>query len=117
MIVVTHFFDTATDIGLLYEWGVLYKKQQRAHKEGKKFYENVDMGFFFFFSLAVILYYRIGSAVHVHKLTKSFQSAIMQFIFDYYILRLLYVNLVKMHKYKPMEMVKIIRGMEGYYVK
>ena len=110
--VASHLFDTVTDFGLIYEWGILYKMQQDDENflGGKK---TVDIGALFFCSLFVVIYYRIGSAFQVYRLNHSFSDAIYQFLFDFFIIKLVYINLVKMHSYKPLEMVKIMRGIEG----
>ena len=45
--------------------------------------------------------------------TQSRSDALLQLIFDFYLIKLIYVNIVKMHSYKPLGIVKIFRGIEG----
>ena len=110
LIVVSHFFDTATDIGLVYEWGSLYYTKLDTDPE---YLKGVDIGTLFWCCLGVIIYYRIGSSFQVYRLNHSLSDAIWQFLFDFFLIKLIYINLVKMHSYKPLEMIKIMRGIEG----
>ena len=40
-------------------------------------------------------------------------DTLLQFVFDFYLLKLIYANIVKMHSYKPLDIIQIYRGIEG----
>ena len=103
---IAHFFDTASDIALVLEWYILYKK-------GTYSDEGISMTSLFFCSLSVLIYYRLSSMYEVFRFSQSIKDSILQFIFDYYLIKAVYVNIYKMRSYKALSFVKIIRGLEG----
>ena len=109
---VAHFFDTATDIGLIIEWYYLWQRQEEKHV-GYTYLENIDMFVFFILAFVVLIYYRIVSTYYVWQFTRSKLDSILQFVFDFYLIKLIYYNLAKMRSHKKLELVKIMRGIEG----
>ena len=129
---VAHFFDTATDIALVIEWYNLYQLQSNAQLEQDNIYNNnnsnmdnvgelpnylrssnINMKTMFICGLLVLIYYRLTSAYTVYKLSHSKMDSILQFIFDFYLIKAIYINIYKMKSYEPLSFVKIIRGFEG----
>eukprot|EP01084_Bolivina_argentea_P059891 109410_1 len=52
---IVHFYDTATDIGVVYYWYGLMKNEQ---KHGNDYYQSVDMTVFFWCGITFLLVYR-----------------------------------------------------------
>ena len=107
--VIAHFFDTASDIALILEWYILQQKQSN----DKNYLKGVDMTALFYCSLSVLVYYRIESMLEVYRFSQSPKDAILQFFFDFYLIKAIYVNIYRMHSYKALSFVKIIRSLEG----
>eukprot|EP01084_Bolivina_argentea_P299663 516548_1 len=59
---LVHFYDTATDIGVVYFWYTLHKNEQ---KYGDDFYQSVDMTVFFYCGITFLLLYRILTLCYV----------------------------------------------------
>eukprot|EP01084_Bolivina_argentea_P127043 224760_1 len=59
--IIIHFYDTATDIGVLLSWYYLYQDELNGTN-----YESVDMGTFFWASCFVLIFYRLLSLVIVY---------------------------------------------------
>eukprot|EP01084_Bolivina_argentea_P065915 120169_1 len=51
---IVHFYDTATDIGVIYNWAELAKDEKTIN------YESVDMKTFFWCGVSFLLVYRVG---------------------------------------------------------
>ena len=107
----SHIFDTASDVALAVEWYILYMKQLNDKTFFKKY--NIDMETMFFCCISVILYYRIISSWQIYKFSHSFKDVFLQFLFDFYLIKLIYVNVFKMKSYSPLKYLKIIRSCEG----
>eukprot|EP01083_Nonionella_stella_P002235 6438_1 len=56
MPLVIHFYDTATDIGVIYNWAELMEKEQKPGKD----YRSVDMKSFFWCGVAFLIIFRVG---------------------------------------------------------
>ena len=108
--VVSHFFDMASDIAVAWNWYLLWQIQA---DENPDYLKNTNMGALFACCISVMFYYRIATAYKIYKLTKSKFDSILQFFLDFYILKLIYVNIVKMHSYKPLNILLIYREVEG----
>ena len=106
----THFFDTATDIALTWQWYLLYQIQL---KENPMELQNIDMFAFFINSIIVLIYYRISSAFEVWQFTRNKNDAILQFLFDFFLIKLIYINIFKMRSYIPSQVIKQFRMIEG----
>eukprot|EP01083_Nonionella_stella_P002236 6439_1 len=57
MPLVIHFYDTATDIGVIYNWADLMKKEQTHN------YESVDMKSFFWCGVTFLIVFRVGMLI------------------------------------------------------
>ena len=106
-----HYFDTATDIALIWEWYLIYKSG---------IYDNDDnddngpsMYTLWICALLTTIYYRLTSMYYVWKFTRSIKEGIFQFVFDHYLIKMIYVNLFEMNSTKPLQLIKLIRGFEG----
>ena len=106
-----HVFDTASDIALAIEWYILYKKQLNDATFLSEY--NIDMTTMLFCCISIILYYRISSSWEIYKFTHSFMDVFLQFLFDFYLIKLIYVNVFKMKSYSPMKILKLMRSIEG----
>eukprot|EP01084_Bolivina_argentea_P284002 486575_1 len=53
---IVHFYDTATDIGVIYNWNELMMKEKSPDTN----YESVDMEIFFWCGIAFLILYRLG---------------------------------------------------------
>ena len=96
---LTHFFDTATDIALVWEFYILKEMNQFDN-------QDVDIDAFFLLSLGVLMYYRISSAFEVWQFTGNKNETILQFLFDFFLKKLIYVNLFKMKSYQASHIIK-----------
>ena len=103
---LTHFFDTATDIALVWEWYLLYKNDTYSS-------ENIYMFAFFMCALSTIVYYRISSAYEVFQFTGNKWDALLQFFFDFFLIKLIYVNMFKLRSYSASYIIKQFRMLEG----
>eukprot|EP01084_Bolivina_argentea_P019311 35920_1 len=56
---IIHFYDTATDIGVIYNWAELAKDEETIN------YESVDMITFFWCGITFLLVYRVGILCYV----------------------------------------------------
>ena len=105
-----HYFDIATDIALIWEWYLIYQS-------GSDSDENDDRGpsmfVLFVCALATTIYYRLTSMYYVWKFTRSYSEGIFQFVFDHYLIKMIYVNIFEMNRDKPLELIKLLRGFEG----
>ena len=113
---MAHFFDTATDIALVMEWYHLFEFQKNNANDDLPNYlnkDNIDMKAMFICSLSVLIYYRITSAWIVYSLSNSKMDAILQFLFDFYLIKAIYVNIYKMKSHEALPFVKMLRGFEG----
>ena len=108
--VVSHFFDMASDITVAWNWYLLWQIQA---DENPDYLKNTNMGALFACCIGVMFYYRIATAYKIYKLTKSKFDSLLQFFLDFYILKLIYVNIIKMHSYKPLNILLIYREVEG----
>ena len=108
---LSHVFDTASDIALAIEWYILYQKQLNDSNFLKEY--NIDMEAMFWGCCCVILYYRISSSWEIYKFSHSFFDVFLQFFFDFYLIKLIYINVFKMKSHSPMKMLKIMRSIEG----
>ena len=107
---VAHFFDTSSDIALVIEWYYLYQLQKNGDYKSVKI---IDMEAMFICSLSVLLYYRITSSWTIYSFSNSKMDTILQFLFDFYLIKAIYVNIYKMKSYQPLGFVKLLRGLEG----
>ena len=64
-------------------------------------------------SPSVIIFYRLSSMYKVYTFSHNISDAILQFMFDFYLLKIVWVNIYKMKSYKALPFVKIIRDIEG----
>ena len=109
----SHVFDTASDIALAVEWYILYQKQE-FDETGTFLNEyNLDMRAMFFCCISIILYYRLSSSWEIYKFTHSFSDTFLQFLFDFYLIKLIYINVFKMKSYSPLKILRIMRSIEG----
>ena len=106
--IVSHFFDTATDIALVMEFYIL-----RENKSEYDYLQDVDMNAMFLCSLAILFYYRISSSFEVFRFSQNKFDTICQFLFDFYLIKLVYVSLFKLKTYKKADIIKVMRGIEG----
>ena len=111
LIVVTHFLDISSDIAVAWGWYILYKKQQAG--TAPDVVKNVDMGTLYWCCIGILIYYRIASSYKVYMFTQSKKDAFWQFWLDFYLIKMIYINMVKMHSYKPLGLIRIFRGAEG----
>eukprot|EP01084_Bolivina_argentea_P070031 127387_1 len=82
--VIVHFYDTATDIGVMITWYTLYKD----HID----YVSVDMAVFFWGSVAILLFYRFIGGVISYQFDTDihFCCRILMIIFDAFIFEAIY---------------------------
>eukprot|EP01083_Nonionella_stella_P084825 234882_1 len=59
---IIHFYDTATDIGVIYNWGELMNQET-----GEIDYESVDMNTFFWCGVAFLIVFRVGMLLYSIK--------------------------------------------------
>ena len=111
----SHIFDTASDLAVAIEWYILYQKQKRDDTFLNNDEISINMQVMFWCCIIVIIYYRIASSYEVYKFTCSWNDTILQFIFDFYLIKLIYVNVMKMRSYKPLDFIKIMRSIEGIH--
>ena len=96
----SHIFDTASDIALAIEWYILYQRQLNDETYLSEY--NLNMTAMFWCCISAIVYYRINSFYEVYYFTGSFKEGILQFLF-----------VMKMRSYKPLDLIKKMRGVEG----
>eukprot|EP01084_Bolivina_argentea_P040550 74928_1 len=65
--ILVHFYDTATDLGVIITWYGLYQDEQNGVN-----YESVDMGVFFWGACAVLMLYRLLMIpiIYMHNVSK-----------------------------------------------
>ena len=107
----SHVFDTASDVALAIEWYILYQRQDNDPNYFDPY--DIDMAAMFWCCISVIIYYRISSSWEIYKFSHSFVDVFWQFFFDFYLIKLIYVNVFKMKTYSPMKIIKIMRSIEG----
>ena len=103
---LTHFFDTATDIALVWEFYILKDMNEFDN-------QDIDIDAFFVLSLGVLIYYRISSAFEVWQFTGNKNETILQFLFDFFLIKLTYINIFKMKSYQASHVIKQFRMIEG----
>ena len=103
---LTHFFDTATDIALVWEFYILKDENEFDN-------QDIDIYAFFILSLGVLVYYRISSAFEVWQFTGKKNETLLQFLFDFFLIKLIYTNIFKMKSYQPSHVIKQFRMIEG----
>ena len=79
---VPHFFDQATDFGVIYEFW-------KFHKDGNDI--GINTLYLFGVSIGVIVLHRIVSSIAVYRLTKNYKYAILQ-IFDVLMIHCVWIN-------------------------
>eukprot|EP01083_Nonionella_stella_P078773 215773_1 len=103
-----HFFDQATDFGVVYEFGKYYEEYQRT---------GVDIGintqYLFYLSITIILAHRIVSAVAVYNLTHKPQYAIYQLL-DVLMIKCVYTN-YKLDTNQPSNAQRYLQTMEAIF--
>ena len=102
--------DTASDYGLLVQWYHLMIAQQSNPETVEP---NLDMLAMFVAAASFLGLYRLYSAYKIYQMTRSCSDFIYQFIFDFGLLKAMYVNVVKMHSFELLEFTKAFRSMEG----
>ena len=102
--------DTASDYGLLVEWYNLMIAQQN---EPANIEPQLDMRAMFICCVAVLLFYRLYSSFRIYQLTKSKMNFIYQFLFDYGLIKAMYVNIINMHSLEVLGFTKAFRSLEG----
>ena len=105
----SHVFDTASDVALAIEWYILYKTQYNFLIDEY----NIDMRSMFICCICIIFYYRISSSYQIYQFSHSKWDVFLQFFFDFYLIKLIYVNVFKMKSYSPSKILKIMRCVEG----
>ena len=105
----SHVFDTASDVALAIEWYILYKTQSKFLSDEY----NVDMRAMFICCIIIIFYYRISSSIEIYQFSHSKMDVFLQFFFDFYLIKLIYVNVFKMKSYSPSKILKLMRCVEG----
>ena len=115
IMVVSHFVDISSDIAVALEWYHLSQKQlqNNDHDNEAMYVKKDEMKTLFWCCISVMIYYRVTSAYKVYIFSHSKMDAFLQFIFDFYLLKLIYVNIAKMHSYTPLDIVQIYRAIEG----
>ena len=108
-----HVFDTASDVALAAEWYTLYKKQYNDDTGMFLNEYNIDMRAMFLCCVSIMFYYRVASSWEIYKFSHSFSDVFFQFFFDFYLIKLIYVNVFKMKSYSPLKILKIMRSIEG----
>ena len=104
----SHYFDTVTDIALIWEFYQLHKAgTYDDNRYGIRIYS------LFICSVLTTVYYRVASMYHICRFTRSIKEGLLQFIFDHYLIKMIYVNLFKMNSTKALEMLSLMRGIEG----
>ena len=109
----SHIFDTASDITLAIEWYTLYQRQLNDETYLSEY--NLNMTAMFWCCISAIIYYRINSFYEVYYFTGSLKEGILQFLFDFYLIKLIYGNVMKMKRYKALDLIKKMRGVEGIH--
>ena len=107
----SHVFDTASDIAFVIELYILYQKQEKNDQLLNGY--DIDMQAMFFACISIIVYYRISSSWKVFGFSHSYKDAFLQFVFDFYLIKLIYTNVFKMRSYSPLKILKIMRSIEG----
>ena len=107
----SHVFDTASDIALSIEWYILYQRQLNDSNFLGEY--NVDMSAMFWCCIGIIFYYRISSSWEIYKFSHSFMDVFLQFFFDFYLIKLIYINVFKIKSYSPTKILKIMRSIEA----
>eukprot|EP01084_Bolivina_argentea_P020693 38476_1 len=94
--IIVHFYDTATDIGVLYYWYTLMKDEQ---EYGGEYYQSVNMKSFFWTGIAFLILYRAATVVFLAFATGCSCSDRYLYWFDYIlsildllILRMVYIS-------------------------
>ena len=109
--VFSHVFDTASDVALAIEWYILYQRQLNDENYFDPY--DIDMTAMFWCCISIILYYRTSSSWEIYNFSHSFVDVFFQFFFDFYLIKLIYINVFKMKSYSPMKILKIMRSIEG----
>eukprot|EP00484_Ammonia_sp_Unknown_P007800 CAMPEP_0197081032 /NCGR_PEP_ID=MMETSP1384-20130603/214431_1 /TAXON_ID=29189 /ORGANISM="Ammonia sp." /LENGTH=451 /DNA_ID=CAMNT_0042519923 /DNA_START=17 /DNA_END=1369 /DNA_ORIENTATION=+ len=94
---IVHFYDTATDIGVVYYWYTLMKDEQAGRN-----YVSVDMEVFFWCGVSFLLFYRLCTLigviflVYVHEPNFVWYDAVLA-LFDVYIFKTVYLSFKQAH--------------------
>ena len=104
-----HFMDTASDIALMIEWYNL----MIAQRNNKNILPLIEMSTFFYCSLGIFIWYRLGSATHIFLQTRKLSTFIGQVLFDYILIKALYINIAKMYSIRVLSFVKALRSFES----
>eukprot|EP01083_Nonionella_stella_P268368 907200_1 len=102
-----HFFDQATDFGVVYEFGIYYEKQ----KHGESF--GINAAWLFYLSFTIIIAHRVISAVAVYNLTRKPMYAVYQF-FDVLMIQCVYTN-YKLGTTQPSNAQRYLQTMEAIF--
>ena len=111
--ILVHLYDTATDIGVLVEWGRLAYDNQD--------YESLDMHIMFWTSIGFLIFYRFLSSIFaIVAARNTFSSASILFrdfclgIWDFYIIKTVYESLKFRHQ-EPTPQQKAIQLLESIF--
>ena len=105
----THIFDTATDVALVLEWYNLSQCQ----KNDPTYLEGMNIKIYFYISLSIMIYYRIASSIVIYNFSKMVSDVFIQFVFDFYLFKIIYYNLYRFHSFEAHAIIHIVRGLEG----
>eukprot|EP01083_Nonionella_stella_P170556 580666_1 len=108
-----HFFDQATDFGVVYEFGQYYAEDQRDENSGKEVTRGVNTQYLFYISIAIIVVHRIVSSVAVYNLTHKPKYALYQFL-DVLMIRCVYTN-YKLDTNQPSNAQRYLQTMEAIF--
>lgn len=106
--VLTHLFDQATDIGVIYGFGKLSFDE---FKYGSDYCQEINPLYLFIASITVFLFYRIISGISIYYHTRSWIRIVSQ-LFDLEIFRAIWVN-YKLHRVAPSSPQRWIQNLEA----
>eukprot|EP01083_Nonionella_stella_P125152 378422_1 len=101
---VPHFFDQATDFGVVYEFYISYSSGVEI---------GINMGYLFTLSIAIIVTHRVVSAVAVYNLTHNPKYAVAQ-LFDVLMIQCIYTN-YKLGTAEPSNAQRYLKTMEAIF--
>jgi len=81
---IPHFFDQATDFGVIYEYWKIYDDGGTT---------GINTLYLFFVSIGIIIFHRILSSLAIYRLTKDWRYAALQ-VLDALMIQCVYTNYV-----------------------
>eukprot|EP01083_Nonionella_stella_P008284 23835_1 len=105
--VLIHFYDTATDIGVMVDWWLLAQDEASGVN-----YESVDMTNLFWASVAFLVLYRIISVIMIMKSEESCNISVVLAFFDLIIIRTVW-NAFKDDEEEPTPKQRLIQLIES----